>query len=538
MEPSGGAPPERGVLLTHTSTRLFLYSPEPLARLTSEWIIAPPFGYGPFPSRFSDSLVPFVLSRFPVPGSPVGLLRCLCVLLTGCLLAGGIMVSPALAQVPVDLAAARQYADQLEHDFWEQAWARHLTTQANSNGTIDWTYDDRQSLSEVTADYQRAIGEANGFWTHLQVQDYLQRQLLAVQPNPMMPGRPGAFRLRVLSTTTPNALALNDGTIILTTGLLATLRTEAQLQAVLAHEVAHVVLDHALATYRASKKNNRARKILGTVIGGVTSVVAPTIGGRRPLESTVYDLSTGLATAYLDRDFIAAAGLTYDRRQERAANQLAQAWLLTHDHPPEALHTALQLLRRAGLRENDTHGASFPDSHPGTTAERREVLAAALTEAGGSPTVLDAPLPTPDSAYDTPMAAVLEHEAELALSARRFHAARTALDRTLGTDWTTPETYLFQAIAVRNTTTDSAGAEEALALLERAEAASETAEPRIEAERALLRMRQGRPAQAREHLAHCLAQINEARTASDSTTTEHAHLSAWATRMQARLIAR
>ena len=439
------------------------------------------------------------------------------------------------AQSPVDLAAARQYADQLTSNFWEQAWAAHLADQAGADGTIDWAYDDRRSLRQVTADYQRAIGEANGFWTNLQVQDALQRQLLTVQPNPMMPGRPGAFRLRVLSTTTPNALALNDGTLIVTTGLLTTLRTEAQLQAVLAHEIAHVVLDHALATYRSGKKSTRARKILGTVIGGVTSVVAPTIGGRRPLESTMYDLSAGLATAYLDQEFIAAAGLTYSRRQEQAANRLAQKWLLADDRPPDALHTALRALRRAGLRENNTHGASFPDNHPGTNAERRETLASVLSEAGVAPTVLDAPLPAPDSTYDTAMAAVLEHEAEMDLSARRFHSARSALDRALRTPWTTPETYLFQAIATRNTTTGAAGVDEALALLDAAEAAADGPEPRIEAERALLRVRQGRPNQARRHLARCLAQIEETRAASDTTALAHDHLRGWATTMQARL---
>ena len=445
------------------------------------------------------------------------------------------MASLARAQVPVDRPAAQQYADQLEHDFWEQAWAAHLADQANADGTINWSYDDRRALREVTADYQRAIGAANGFWTHLQVQDYLQRQLLAVQPNPMMPGRPGTFRLRVLSTTTPNALALNDGTIILTTGLLTTLRTEAQLQAVLAHEIPHVVLDHALSTYRSGKKSTRARKILGTVIGGVTSVVAPAIGGRRPLESTMYDLSAGLATAYLDQEFIAAAGLTYNRRQEEAANRLAQEWLLAHDRPPAALHTALRALRRAGLRENNTHGASFPDNHPGTSTEHRATLAAVITEAEGDPAVLDVPDPPPDSAYDTPMAAVLEHEAELDLSARRFHAARSVLDRALRTPWTTPETYLFRAIATRNTTTGAAGVTEALSLLDAAEAAADGPEPRIEAERALLRVRQGRPDQARRHLGRCLAQIDETRAASDTAATAHDHLRTWATRMQARL---
>ena len=165
--------------------------------------------------------------------------RLLCGLIA---LMGLLVASPARAQSPVDLAAAEQYTASLDHNFWEQAWVRHLDANTGSDGRIDWTYGDRQTLGALTDDYQRAIEAVDGFWTHLQVQDYLQRRLLTVQPNPMMAGRPGAFRLRLLRTTTPNALALNDGTILITTGLLTTLKTEAQLHAVLAHEVAHVVV--------------------------------------------------------------------------------------------------------------------------------------------------------------------------------------------------------------------------------------------------------------------------------------------------------
>ncbi len=445
------------------------------------------------------------------------------------------LVLPVSAQAQIDLPAARQYATQLESNFWERAWIRHLEKRADSDSTIRWEYGDRQKLSEITNDYQRAIGEASGFWTNLQVQDYLQRQLLTVQPNSMMLGRPGALRLRVLSTTTPNALALSDGTIILSTGFLTALETRVQLQALLAHEVAHVVLDHALATYQSNKQNNRARNILGSVIGGVTSVVAPGLGGRQPLESTIYDLSADLAIQYLDREFIAAAGLKYDRDQERAANRLAQKWLLAHDRSPTALYTALRTLRRAEVRSSSSHGTSFSQSHPGTNAERRQTLTAVIKENGWNPGVLDISLPPPDSTYDTRIAAVFEHEAEMDLAARRFHSARAMLDRALRTPWTTSQTFLFKAIAVRNTTTGPAGASEALTLLDQAEAVADTLEPRIEAERALLKIRQGHREEARRHLARCLRQIDELRASGNLSSTDHDSLHTWAAKMRTRL---
>ncbi len=443
-----------------------------------------------------------------------------------------ILGEPVQAQARIDVAAARAYAESLDRNFWEQAWVRRLEDEADRDGSIDWHYGDRQQLSELTDEYQRAIGESSGFWTNLQVQDGLQRHLLAVQPNPMMPGRPGAFRLRVLSTTTPNALALNDGTILVTTGLLTTLETEAQLRAVLAHEVAHVVLDHALSTYRSGQRRSRARNLLGSIVGGVTSVVTPGLG-RRPVESTVYGLSADLATRYLDREFIAAAGLEYSRDQERAANRLAQEWLLARGASPAALHTALQALERAGAYGSAGHGASFTDNHP-SSPERRDELATVIEEQGGDPAVLDTTEATPDSSYDTAIAAVLEHEAEMDLAARRFHSALDVLDRALRTQWTTPQTYLFKAIAVRNTTTGAEGVTEALALLRDAESAAGGPEPRIEAERALLRVRQGRPEDARRHLDRCREQVDELRAAGE-TTAAHDSLYTWAEKMETRL---
>lgn len=442
------------------------------------------------------------------------------------------------AQSHVDVEAARQYVDQLDRNYWERAWLDHLHEEADGDGSIEWAYETRQQLHDLTTDYQHAIRDAEGFWTNLQVQDYLQRQFLFVQPNPMMPGRPGTFRLRVLSTSTPNALALNDGTIILTTGLLAALSSEVELQAILAHEVAHVVLDHALTSYQSGRRRNRARRVLGNIVGGVSSAVAPGLAARGPVESTVYGLSKGLATQYLDREFIEAAGLEYSREQEQAANRLAQQWLLTHNRSPAALHSVLKMLDRVSTYANVTHGSSFLDSHP-PDEDRREHLASLLEEAGLDPSLLDTVSSGSNRVYDTQMAAVLEHEAEIEISTRRFHSALPLLDRALRSDWTTARASLLKAIAVRNTKAGADGHDEALTLLDDAEAASTAPEPRIDAERALIRMRQGRAEDARQHLTRCLENIEKARenegSQGDDSSKALESLHDWATQMMARL---
>lgn len=456
------------------------------------------------------------------------------------LLTSGFVVAPVqvVAQEPVTVEGIRAYVSDLESSYWERAWLAHLQEEADREGRIEWAYDDRQQLNDLTTDYQQAIGEAEGFWVNLQVQDFLQQQFLEVHPNPMMPGRPGTFRLRVLSTSTPNTLALNEGTILLTTGLLAALETEAELQALLAHQVAHVVLDHALDSYQSGQRRNRARRVLGNIVSGVSSAVAPGFTNRGPVESTVYGLSHGLATQYLDREFIEAAGLEYSREQERAANRLAQQWLLDHERPPEALHGVLNKLHRIGTYSKVTHGTSFVDSHP-VQVDRREMLGSVLAEAGEDPALLDRETVEDGNTYDMNIAAVLEHEAEIEVAARRFHSAVPLLDRALRSDWSTARAYLLKAISIRNTQVGPDGWEEALALLDQAEAAADAPEPRIDAERALLFMRQGRTEDARHHLRRCLEHIDRAQAEGNrgraSEDDSLLGLKEWATEMERRL---
>ncbi len=74
------------------------------------------------------------------------------------------------------------------------------------------------------------------------------------------------FNFSIVDDSSLNAFALPDGTIVVHTGLLATLENEAQLATVLGHEIAHVTHKHGYRGYK------RARKMqwlaLGAAIAG------------------------------------------------------------------------------------------------------------------------------------------------------------------------------------------------------------------------------------------------------------------------------
>ncbi len=79
----------------------------------------------------------------------------------------------------------------------------------------------------------------------------------------------------VLDSDTPNAFSAPGGYVFITTGMLRKLDNEAQLAAVLGHEIGHVTGRHALESYKKSK--GTACWIAyggGKVVGGVASAAA------------------------------------------------------------------------------------------------------------------------------------------------------------------------------------------------------------------------------------------------------------------------
>jgi predicted Zn-dependent protease len=73
------------------------------------------------------------------------------------------------------------------------------------------------------------------------------------------------YRFYILRSPFPNAFALPDGQIFVTSGMLALLENEAQLAGVLAHEVTHTEGHHGVLSYRSQRK----KMITGTVVSSV-----------------------------------------------------------------------------------------------------------------------------------------------------------------------------------------------------------------------------------------------------------------------------
>ncbi|HEU4769997.1 MAG TPA: M48 family metallopeptidase, partial [Pyrinomonadaceae bacterium] len=90
-----------------------------------------------------------------------------------------------------------------------------------------------------------------------------------------------SWRFRALRDPQPNAFALPNGSIYVTTGLMTLLDNESQLAAIIAHEVTHVMGRHTYLHNRSSRKKFLTMNVMSAVgayapfgvVGAVITVV-------------------------------------------------------------------------------------------------------------------------------------------------------------------------------------------------------------------------------------------------------------------------
>jgi tetratricopeptide (TPR) repeat protein len=111
--------------------------------------------------------------------------------------------------------------------------------------------DDEQMIWRQSREEQRALNASGVLLEDMALQTYLNQIVRNLQPDDL-PAKM-SFNVRVVRDPYLNAFAFPSGTIYLHTGLLARMDNEAQLAALLAHEMAHCTQRHALQAFRSIK---------------------------------------------------------------------------------------------------------------------------------------------------------------------------------------------------------------------------------------------------------------------------------------------
>jgi predicted Zn-dependent protease len=178
---------------------------------------------------------------------------------------------------------------------------------------------------------------------------------------------PNGWHFMLLEDKQPNAFACPGGLIFVSEGLVALCENEDDLAGVLAHEVAHVALDHPMQAISASNKK-------AALVGLADFAYSKATEGK--------DNAKLLKGQFNDVVKDVAAGVThgYDRNKEKEADLAAVKMLAEVGYDPRGLKRVLQRLTKGdsshgdpAQRAKDVETVAYESEPvPKTLAERTE----------------------------------------------------------------------------------------------------------------------------------------------------------------------
>lgn len=212
-----------------------------------------------------------------------------------------------------------------------------------------------------------------------------------------------SWKFRALRDPAPNAFALPNGSIYVTTGLLALMDNESQVASVLAHEMTHVLRRHTYLQNRSNRKKFLTMNIMAAVgayaPGGVAGAVITIVTAVAPF-------------------IVMATMFGYSRDLEREADLKGIDMMIAAEYPPEEMVKVMKVLNMDIEGEEIRY---FYNDHP-ALQERINYLSSYLGARADKVTP-QMELNREKAAYFKRTEYIMRHDIQLAISAARFRSA-------------------------------------------------------------------------------------------------------------------
>jgi len=168
------------------------------------------------------------------------------------------------------------------------------------------------------------------------------------------------YNFHVVNATYVNAYAFPGGTIACTRGILLSLDNEAELAALLGHELGHVNARH---TAEQMSKG----MLTQTIVGGLSAVAGAAGSGYGSLASQLGQIGAGALLA------------SYSRDNERQADALGMAYIVKSGYSSEGMVGLMDMLNSLGKHKPSAMELMFA-THPMSAERYQTVVNSAATE--------------------------------------------------------------------------------------------------------------------------------------------------------------
>lgn len=171
------------------------------------------------------------------------------------------------------------------------------------------------------------------------------------------------YRFLVMRDPMVNSFAYPNGSVYITTGLLALLENEAQLAGVLGHESAHIYERHSYLENRSIRKKIVASEII--------SLAAGSVPGSYGLAAASAAVAANISNLLMLESIFG-----YSRDKESQADRDGLAAMTVAGYDPHAMAATFELLDQDRTLEYEPHPTFYQD-HPKLAERRKQALAVA-----------------------------------------------------------------------------------------------------------------------------------------------------------------
>jgi beta-barrel assembly-enhancing protease len=257
--------------------------------------------------------------------------------------------------------------DFLEIDNITKVWDKHLL----KNGTYfnllsrGEQYDLRSDLDREAIEYINSINNNDGFYNDTYFEDYLYTIVNKMHEGVLRDKRPGNIYFKIYKGPEPNAISLPNGCILISTGLLSTIKSEDELVGIIAHEVAHFVLDHQVLNFNKDidrKKKAEFWATFATVLAASADAYM-TVNSKNHIPG-VLTTSTAVLASVISDEVVNRLGIKYSHVQEIEADNVAKELLKVLKYNDLGLSAALQRIRNYCVITGNYFALSASGSHP------------------------------------------------------------------------------------------------------------------------------------------------------------------------------
>lgn len=215
--------------------------------------------------------------------------------------------------------------------------------------------DEEKGIWAIGLAHQTKVRGTDELVNNPELETYLEG-IVAHLMGPMLQDIGMDVDVLVFRESTVNAWVYPNGTVAVQTGLLAAMENEAQLAAILGHEVSHFLNRHAFIQIKAKQKQSFIGKGLGVL---ATAAVAAKTGS----------VNTGLLDSGQIWTDLVTSG--YSRKLETAADRQGLQLMMAAGYPPEQALPAFETMRQD--EDNVVNVAKMWSSHPDIDARKKNL---------------------------------------------------------------------------------------------------------------------------------------------------------------------